>query len=76
MAITAHYLVNEANSLALRCRLIAFRVLHGSHTGVRMADLCMEVFEEFEITEKVCRLANVAITLDVIPTFLDLHGNT
>lgn len=53
MALTAHYLVQEGDCITLRCHLIAFRVLHGSHTGVRMADLCMEIFDQYKITEKV-----------------------
>lgn len=53
MAITAHYFVNQSGRLTLQSRLIAFRILHGSHTGLHMADLCMNVLEEFEITNKV-----------------------
>ena len=50
MCITTHFY--DRHNLLVN-RLIAFRVIEGSHTGTRLADTFFEVMEEYEVTHKV-----------------------
>jgi len=55
MAVTAHYLVTKpGGNLEQRNRLVAFRHLHGSHTGENLADVFFRVLEELSVMDRVC----------------------
>jgi hypothetical protein len=50
MAVTAHYIDADGN---LAEHLIAFRRIHGHHTGANVGQALFSVFEEFGIVTKV-----------------------
>lgn len=50
LAVVAHYLDKR---YTVRTRLIAFRCLHGSHSGENMANLLVEIVREFDITDQL-----------------------
>lgn len=55
MGVTAHFIARSPlNVLTLETRLVAFRVLHGSHTGNNLANEFLRVIEEIECLNKVC----------------------
>ena len=52
-AVTAHYVATENGVLTCKSKLVAFRILHGSHTGEHLGEKFIEVLDELKITEKV-----------------------
>lgn len=57
MAVTAHFMANTPSPvgplLTLQTRLVAFRVLHGSHTGVNIGKAFVKILEEINCLHKV-----------------------
>ena len=54
MAITAHYAVKDENGhLFIHSRLIAFRAVPISHTGINLARVFYGILKEYGITHKV-----------------------
>lgn len=54
MAVTAHFIARSvSNILTLEMRLVAFRPLHGSHTGVNLAKEFLTILKEIEYLNKV-----------------------
>lgn len=55
MAVTAHWIAREKNSLVLvlRAALIAFHHVPGSHTGVSLAHEMVMLLDRAEVTENV-----------------------
>ena len=51
-AVTAHYVVTENGVLTCKSKLVAFCILHGSHTGEHLAKKFLEVLDELQITER------------------------
>jgi hypothetical protein len=60
MCITAHFHNGHRRQVN---RLIAFRVIEGSHTGGHLAETFFEVMEEFGIVHKVMFWNSSAINL-------------
>jgi ketopantoate reductase len=55
MAVTTHFcLRDEAGRLSIASRLLAFRVVEGSHDGEHIGDALFEIMDEAGITHKVC----------------------
>lgn len=50
MAVTAHYINADGN---LAEHLLAFRRIHGSHTGANISQALFSVFEEYNIVSNV-----------------------
>ncbi|CAA7271021.1 unnamed protein product [Cyclocybe aegerita] len=61
MGVTVHYLARcpATGRLVLRCHLVAFRRIRGSHTGVNIGHVFMQVLKEIRCVEKIS-----AITLN------------
>lgn len=55
MAVTAHFLkqLPHTGDLSLETRLIAFRILQGSHTGANMATEFLKILQEMDCAHKV-----------------------
>lgn len=54
MAITGHYSMKDANgSLVIRSRLVAFRSVPVSHTGVNLAAVFHGVLKEYGLLKRV-----------------------
>jgi hypothetical protein len=53
MAVTAHYFVETTVKIWLRTRLIAFRHVPGSHTGIVLGYHFHDILVEFGIDHKV-----------------------
>ena len=54
MAITAHFVArDERGNLIVRSRLIAFRMVSGSHTGVNLAGTFFNILKEYGLLHKV-----------------------
>ncbi|KAF5319548.1 hypothetical protein D9619_008318 [Psilocybe cf. subviscida] len=54
MGVTAHFIAKSPlNVLTMETRLVAFRVLHGSHTGINLANEFLKVIEEIECLNKM-----------------------
>ena len=54
MAVTAHYIVRaDDGKLKLRHRLVAFRVVHGTHDGKHLAEVFLRVLKEIRALERV-----------------------
>jgi hypothetical protein len=54
MAVMAHYLAKDSQgNLVIRADLVAFRELHGSHTGVNIAKVFLQVVQEIGALHKV-----------------------
>lgn len=54
MAITAHYAAkDEHGNLVIRSRLIAFRAVSGSHTGVNLGAIFFGILKEYGLLHKV-----------------------
>lgn len=54
MAVTAHFCTRDTDGrLVLRSHLIAFRLVKGSHTGVHLAKILMEVIKSAGIEGRV-----------------------
>lgn len=57
MAVTAHFMANTPSPvgplLTLQTRLVAFRVLHGSHTGINIGKAFVKILEEINCLHKV-----------------------
>ncbi|KAF5329696.1 hypothetical protein D9619_009224 [Psilocybe cf. subviscida] len=57
MAVTAHFMANTPSPvgplLTLQTRLVAFRVLHGSHTGVNIGKAFVKILEEINCLHKI-----------------------
>ena len=47
-------MTNTGGNLDLRNRLVAFRHLHGSHSGENLADVFFRVLEELSVLDRVC----------------------
>ena len=56
MCITAHFVNGHKRMVN---RLIGFRVIEGDHSGAHLAETFFEVLEEFGVTKKVSRLAEL-----------------
>ena len=54
MAVTAHFLKQLPNTgaLSLETRLIAFRILHGSHTGANIGAEFLKILQDIECAHK------------------------
>lgn len=62
MGVTAHFIAKSPlNVLTLETRLVAFRVLHGSHTGVNLANEFLKVIGEIECLNKVRFLGHLIV---------------
>lgn len=60
MAVTAHYMIKSSSGKhLLRSRLVAFRHIQGSHTGVNIGKTFVRILKEVNCTHKVS-----TITLD------------
>jgi hypothetical protein len=53
MAVTAHYVHETPAKLQLRCRLIAFRHIPGSHEGIIIGQHFVNILIELKIDHKV-----------------------
>lgn len=54
MAMTAHYSAKSADGhLIARTQLVAFRQLHGSHSGVNIGKVFVQVVKEIGCLNKV-----------------------
>lgn len=57
MAVTAHYLAHSptpaGSLLTLQTRLVAFRILYGSHTGANIGKVFLKILEEINCLHKV-----------------------
>lgn len=71
MAITAHFVArDERSNLIIRSRLIAFRMVSGSHTGVNLASIFFDILKEYGLLHKVCCSKCLEI-IKLIHPFLD-----
>lgn len=54
MAITAHFLKRApaTGALSLETRLIAFRILHGSHSGANLGAEFLQVLQDMDCAHK------------------------
>lgn len=59
LAMTAHFTIRSRNFTELRTRLIAFRKIDGTHSGLNMARHVARVLHELKLTRKIGQ-----ITLD------------
>lgn len=76
MAITAHFAAYDENgNLVIRSRLIAFRALSGSHTGVNMGSTFLGILKDYNILHKVFTRLDLA-SIQFIQTFTDRRDNS
>ena len=58
LAITAHYIeapTDQPTDWSLKSKLIDFKGLKGSHSGANIAAKIVEVLDQYEIQDKVCK---------------------
>lgn len=81
MAITAHYLFFEdSGELTLCSQLLAFRWVPGSHAGVLLGDVFVQVLDPLGLLMKVCLSNCILVFINdgqvvrglLIRTYLDL----
>jgi hypothetical protein len=61
MALTAHYMVRDGKGrLALRNRLLAFRVIEGRHDGKHLARIIFEILKEAHLLGKVSEVLRLS----------------
>lgn len=57
MAVTAHFMAHTPSAsgplLSLQTHLVAFRVLHGSHSGINIGKVFLRILEEIKCLHKV-----------------------
>jgi hypothetical protein len=54
LALTTHFIVRENGCLVLRNRLLAFRIVEGSHTGENLARIIFTILKDAGLLGKVC----------------------
>jgi hypothetical protein len=54
LALTTHFIVRENGRLVLRNRLLAFRIVEGSHTGENLARIIFAILKDAGLLGKVC----------------------
>lgn len=78
MAVTAHFMAHTPSPtgplLTLQTRLVAFRVLHGSHTGVNIGKAFFRILEEINCLHKVVH--SLFSLYSELTTVVDFHGHT
>lgn len=62
MAVTAHYMLKIDDDLVMKSRLIAFRHITGSHTGMALGKEMVKILDELGIMNRVssCSFASVS----------------
>ena len=58
MAVTAHYILETPSSVQLRSRLIAFRYVPGSHDGLTIGAVFIEILDEFQVLDKIGQITS------------------
>jgi hypothetical protein len=71
MAITAHWISNQANTVSLQSELIAFHCVPDRHTGEHLAEVFLNIFDRYQI-QKVCY--HLYITVIIADIFIRLGG--
>jgi hypothetical protein len=54
LALTAHFVVRENGRLVLQNKLLAFRIVEGSHTGENLARIIFTILKDAGLLGKVC----------------------
>jgi hypothetical protein len=53
LALTAHFIARENGRLVLRNRLLAFRIVEGSHNGENLARIVFAILKDAGLLGKV-----------------------
>ena len=62
LAITAHYTdapADQSMDWSLKSKLIGFEELKGSHSGAKIVAKIVEVLDQYEIRDKVCKFISL-----------------
>ena len=54
LALTAHFVVRENGRLVLQNKLLAFRIVEGSHNGENLARIIFAILKDAGLLGKVC----------------------
>lgn len=76
MAITAHYsAIDENGHLKLYSRLIAFRSVPSSHTGVKLGQVFFKILEETGLLQTVSLISHLPMMTQADTDILGWHDH-